>query len=125
MFHEGDDPTAANMFQEVARLTKGVYARFDAGAAQQLRDLLTAAAVYAAGGDVALRDYGDKVGGEVLRLSRAHAGRMMAPLVLGVLAAACAALPGPAVRARRSEGAGQGAALCRRACCWARARWRC
>jgi hypothetical protein len=71
MFHEGDDPAAASIFKDVARLTKGVYARFDAGAARQLRDLLRAAAVYAAGGNVALKDYGDKVGGEVLRLARA------------------------------------------------------
>lgn len=71
MFHEGDDPAAASVFKDVARLTKGVYARFDSGAARQLRDLLRAAAVYAAGGNVALKDYGDKVGGEVLRLARA------------------------------------------------------
>jgi hypothetical protein len=71
MFHEGDDPAAASIFQDVARLTKGVYARFDSGAARQLRDLLRAAAVYAAGGNVALKDYGDKVGGDVLRLARA------------------------------------------------------
>lgn len=71
MFHEGDDPAAASIFKDVARLTKGVYARFDSGAARQLRDLLRAAAVYAAGGNVALKDYGDKVGGEVLRLARA------------------------------------------------------
>ena len=71
MFHEGDDPTAASMFKEVARLTHGVYARFDAGAARQLRDLLRAAAVYATGGGLALKDYGDRVGGEVLRLARA------------------------------------------------------
>jgi hypothetical protein len=71
MFHEGDDPAAASIFKDVARLTKGVYARFDSGAAGQLRDLLRAAAVYAAGGNVALKDYGDKVGGDVLRLARA------------------------------------------------------
>jgi len=70
MFHEGHDPTAAAVFGEIARLTHGVYARFDAGAARQLRDLLTAAAVYATGGGLALKNYGDKVGGEVLRLSR-------------------------------------------------------
>ncbi len=74
MFHEGDDSAAAQMFKEVARLTKGVYARFDSGAAPQLRDLLTAAAVYAAGGGVALREYGDKMGGEVLRLARRMRG---------------------------------------------------
>ena len=70
MFHEGYDPAAATVFHEIARLTHGVYARFDAGAARQLRDLLTAAAIYATGGRPALKDYGNRVGGEVLRLSR-------------------------------------------------------
>jgi hypothetical protein len=74
MFHEGDDPNAAATFKEVARLTKGVYARFDSGAAKQLRDLLRAAAVYATGGKSALKDYADKQGGEVLRLSRTMGG---------------------------------------------------
>src|SRR6185295_174401 len=46
MFHEGHDLSAEAVFREIARLTHGVYARFDAGSAQQLRDLLTAAAVY-------------------------------------------------------------------------------
>jgi len=71
MFHEGHEPNAAAAFQEVARLTGGVYARFDAGAAKQLRELLRAAAIYAAGGSTALQAYGDRQGGEVLRLSRA------------------------------------------------------
>jgi hypothetical protein len=62
------------MFREIARLTKGVYARFDLGAANRLRDLLRAAAIYATGGSVALKDYGDRVGGEVLRLSRTMRG---------------------------------------------------
>lgn len=70
MFHEGQDENAATAFQEIARLTNGVYARFDAGAAKQLRELLTAAAVYAAGGALALKKYGARAGGEVLRLSR-------------------------------------------------------
>ena len=68
MFHEGDDPRAAAAFREVARLTKGVYARFDAGAAKQLRELLMAAAIYATGGAVALREHAKKKGGEALRL---------------------------------------------------------
>jgi hypothetical protein len=55
----------------VARLTHGVYAHFDTGSAKQLRDLLQAAAVYAAGGAPALKDYGDRLGGDVLRLARA------------------------------------------------------
>ena len=43
--------------------------RFDAGSAEQLRDLLGAVAVYAAGGYRALSAYGEKKGGEVLRLT--------------------------------------------------------
>jgi hypothetical protein len=50
MFHEGQDPDAARAFQEIARLTGGAYARFDANAPQALTELLRAAAAYAAGG---------------------------------------------------------------------------
>lgn len=71
MFHEGDDPRAASAFRSVARLTKGVYARFDSGAARQLRELLMAAAIYATGGAVALRAHAKKKGGEVLKLLQA------------------------------------------------------
>jgi hypothetical protein len=69
MFHEGDDPQAGLAFREVARLTKGVYARFDSGAAKQLRDLLMAAAIYATGGAVALREHAKKKGGDMLRIA--------------------------------------------------------
>ena len=54
-FQEGYDATAENAFKEIARLSKGAYCRFDAGSAAQLRDLLTAVAVYAAGGRKALK----------------------------------------------------------------------
>lgn len=54
MFHEGHDPVAARAFQEVARLTGGAYARFDATAPQSLAGLLRAVAAYAAGGVDAL-----------------------------------------------------------------------
>lgn len=54
LFQEGDDPAAARAFREVARLTKGATCRFDAGSARQLRELLSAVAVYAAGGRRAL-----------------------------------------------------------------------
>lgn len=50
MFQEGFDETAESTFREVARLTGGAFVRFDAGAADQLRALLRAAAVYATGG---------------------------------------------------------------------------
>jgi hypothetical protein len=69
MFHEGADKAAQKTFQEVARITRGAYARFDAGSAKTLRDLLTAVAIYAAGGRRALADYAARTGGEVLRLT--------------------------------------------------------
>ncbi len=54
---------AEQAFREIARLTGGAWCRFDPGAAAQLRDLLRAAAAYAAGGKKAL-----------LRLSKTAAG---------------------------------------------------
>jgi hypothetical protein len=56
MFQEGDDRVAEQAFREIARLTHGAYCRFDVGAAHQLRELLRAAAAYAAGGMRALSD---------------------------------------------------------------------
>lgn len=54
MFQEGRDPAAEAAFREIARLTGGAWCRFDVGSAAQLRDLLRAAAAYAAGGRDAL-----------------------------------------------------------------------
>ncbi|UZE51752.1 VWA domain-containing protein [Rhodopseudomonas sp. P2A-2r] len=54
MFQEGHDGAAEQVFREVARLTGGAWCRFDPGAAAQLRELLRAAAAYAAGGREAL-----------------------------------------------------------------------
>jgi hypothetical protein len=68
MFHEGADPVAARGFREVARLTGGAYCAFDASSPQQLRDLLAAVAVFAAGGRMALEDFGKRRGGMALRL---------------------------------------------------------
>jgi hypothetical protein len=69
MFHEGFDPVAGAAFRDVARLTRGAYTRFDAGSAQQLRDLLAAVAVYASGGRDALARLGERRGGIVRLLS--------------------------------------------------------
>jgi hypothetical protein len=55
LFQEGRDQRAETAFREIARLSKGAYCRFDAGAAAQLRELLAAVAVYAAGGKEALK----------------------------------------------------------------------
>lgn len=63
LFQEGNDPVAEQAFREIARLTGGAWCRFDPGAAAQLRELLRAAAAYAAGGREAL-----------LRLSRTTNG---------------------------------------------------
>jgi hypothetical protein len=55
MFQEGHDVAAEQAFREIARLTGGAWCRFDPGAAGQLRELLRAAAAYAAGGRAALQ----------------------------------------------------------------------
>jgi hypothetical protein len=55
MFQEGHDDVAEQTFREIARLTGGAWCRFDPGAAAQLRELLRAAAAYAAGGRAALQ----------------------------------------------------------------------
>lgn len=70
LFHEGENSQAERTFRELARLTHGVYYNFDSSSAAILRDLLSAAAVYAVGGRKALADYGRRKGGGVLRISR-------------------------------------------------------
>jgi hypothetical protein len=55
MFQEGRDRTVERAFREIARLTRGAWCRFDAGAAAELRALLRAVATYASGGTEALR----------------------------------------------------------------------
>ena len=69
IFHEGGEITAGRAFTQHAQLTGGAYCRFDANSAQQLRDLLSAVAVYAAGGHKALQDFGKRRGGAVLQLT--------------------------------------------------------
>ena len=64
MFQENRDPIAEQAFREIARLTKGAWCPFDAGAAAQLKELLRAAAAYAAGGRVALADLSKRAGGK-------------------------------------------------------------
>jgi hypothetical protein len=56
LFQEGADPKAEVVFRELARLTKGAYAKFDSGAARELAELLRAVAAFAAGGMRALTD---------------------------------------------------------------------
>ena len=67
LFQEGNDPAAAGAFREIASLTRGAYCRFDQGSADQLRELLRAVAVYAAGGRKALERLADARGGAAAR----------------------------------------------------------
>ncbi len=69
IFHEGYDPVAARGFRQIAKLTKGAYCAFDAGSAEQLKALLSAVAVYAAGGRPALEDLSREKGGVVKLLT--------------------------------------------------------
>jgi hypothetical protein len=66
LFQEGSDAAAERTFREIARLTKGAYCRFDAGSAAQLKALLSAVAVYAAGGRKALAALGGRVPRQLL-----------------------------------------------------------
>lgn len=69
VFQEGHDPVAQRAFRQFARLTNGAWCHFDANSADQLRDLLGAVAVFAAGGRRALEDYGKRAGGAVRQIS--------------------------------------------------------
>lgn len=74
MFHEGPDPEAGRAFREIARLTGGAYAGFDAGSAGTLAGLLRAAAAYASGGASALRQLATREG-EARRLLTSMTGK--------------------------------------------------
>jgi hypothetical protein len=69
VFQEGYDPVAEQAFRQIAKLTQGAYCRFDANSAAQLRDLLSAVAIYAAGGRHALENFSQRQGGVTLQLT--------------------------------------------------------
>ncbi len=71
LFQEGQNPFAANAFQQIAKLTGGAYCPFDEASAAQLAELLRAVAVFAAGGYKALADYSGGKSAEVKRLAAA------------------------------------------------------
>ena len=60
VFHEGGNAAVRRAFEEISRLSGGAYCPFDMGSARQLRELLRAVAVYAAGGRKALLEFGDR-----------------------------------------------------------------
>lgn len=71
-FHEGGNAIAANAFRQIAKVSGGAYAPFDSTAAEALRDLLRAVAVYAAGGRAALARLGGPAASRI-------AGQLPAP----------------------------------------------
>ena len=68
MFHEGRDKAAERCFREIARVTGGAYAAFDASAPGGLGCLRAAAAAYAGGGAPALEAHGRSGGTEAATL---------------------------------------------------------
>jgi len=70
MFQEGHEPVAEQAFREIARLSGGAWCRFDPGAAAQLRELLRAAAAYAAGGREALKRLSSRESGAARLLAQ-------------------------------------------------------
>jgi hypothetical protein len=64
---EGAD--ARRAFEHIAKLTGGACCPFDRSSAGQLKDLLGAVAVYAAGGRRALEDFSRQRGGIVRQLT--------------------------------------------------------
>ncbi len=68
-FQEGDDQAATLAFRQFATLTGGAHCRFDSASASQLRELLSAVAVFAAGGRRALADFSSRTGGATLQIT--------------------------------------------------------
>jgi hypothetical protein len=72
LFQEGRNTHVTATFEHIARMTRGAACRFDAGSARQLRDLLSAVAVYAAGGHAALIRLSTTPGGRGAHLLFSH-----------------------------------------------------
>ena len=70
VFQEGFNPKVRQTFQQMALLSGGAYAVFDSRSAEQLRSLLQAVAVYAAGGRRALENFSKGAGKHVLLLAQ-------------------------------------------------------
>ena len=70
MFQERGDVTAKNAFHELARLSGGAYSQFDQASIAQLKELLKAVAVYAAGGYKALQNFSKNSTKEVKLIER-------------------------------------------------------
>ena len=70
MFQEGKDYITNYAYKEIAKLSGGACVSFDSGSVEILRELLTAVAVYAAGGRSELEKMADRQGGEIKKLTQ-------------------------------------------------------
>lgn len=68
LFQEGDNAAPGRVFRELARLTGGAHAMFDASAPERLASLLSAAAAYASGGRAALERHALEDGNAAARM---------------------------------------------------------
>ena len=69
VFQEGNDLVAMQAFKQFALLTGGAHCRFNSSSANQLKELLAAVAVFAAGGLAALEVYGKQAGEGVAQIT--------------------------------------------------------
>ena len=70
MFQERGDMVAKEAFHELSRLSGGAYSQFDQASVVQLKELLKAVAVYAAGGYKALQNFSKNSTKEVKLIER-------------------------------------------------------
>lgn len=69
-FQERDEEEVTRVFKQLGKLSGGAHATFDSRSAEQLKALLRAVAIYAAGGREALLRFAESQGSDVLRLAR-------------------------------------------------------
>ena len=74
VFQEGYHKVAEFAFKQITKLSNGAYCRLDQFSAKTLRELLSAVAVFAAGGKTALDNYAKKNGGVVLQIAHQMKG---------------------------------------------------
>jgi len=78
VLHDTSDPSArrdTELFWDLAKRTGGCVLPFDASASGRLRDILSAVAVYAVGGEKLLRERRDTLAGAVALLDHLEKGR--------------------------------------------------
>lgn len=70
IFQEGVDSYVKKIFKQMAKLSRGAYAPFDLNSATELKQLLSAVAIFAAGGQEALEKFSKDSDETVARLTR-------------------------------------------------------